>query len=128
MSNVKSCPLCGDKGFVKASTRRKPSGERHTELLPELRCEGGGTVKVGDLPGLLVKEKWPTCRIIYKVEKVDTYNGKRYALLTWVKRGIKPGAMWVELKALITVFLKVGDQTTSGALPASQWEEIEVES
>lgn len=85
-------------------------------------------MKAEDLAGFLVKEKWPTCRIIYKVEKVDTYNGKRYALLTWVKRGIKPGAMWVELRALITVFLKVGDQTTSGVLPASQWEEIEVES
>lgn len=85
-------------------------------------------MKAEDLAGLLVKEKWPSCRTIYKVEKVDTYNGNRYALLTWVKRGVKPDAMWVELKALITVFLKVGDQTTSGALPASQWEKIEVES
>lgn len=85
-------------------------------------------MRIDDLLGLLVKEKWPTCRTIYKVEKVDTYNGKRYALLTWVKRGIKPGAMWVELKSLESVFLKVGDQTISGALPESQWEEIEVES
>lgn len=38
MSGVKHCPLCGDNGFVKASTRRKPSGEWDARM----KCEECG--------------------------------------------------------------------------------------
>lgn len=38
MSGVKSCPLCGDNGFIKVSTRRKPSGEWDARM----KCEECG--------------------------------------------------------------------------------------
>lgn len=79
-----------------------------------------------ELVGCIVKEKWPMCKNIYKVEKVDAYFGDDYALLSWVKRTMEPGAMWVKLRDIERVFLWVGGPRDS-PLPEPMWKRIEVD-
>ena len=45
-----------------------------------------------------LKHKSEYSHTVYTVERVDTYRGLEYALLTWVKNTGFPGAQWESIK------------------------------
>ena len=46
-------------------------------------------------------------RIVYRVEKVQKFGETEYALLTWMKNTLLPGAMWVKVDSLKKAYEEV---------------------